>query len=83
MELSNARQKYRLGDEWLESCLAQRDLVVLVDSNLNMSQQCALVGQSVNCILGCIKHSIASQSKVIIPLYSTLVWLRLEYCVRF
>lgn len=78
MELSNARQKYRPGDEWLESNLAQRDLVVLVDSSLNMSQQCALVGQSVNSILGCIKNSIARRSKVIMPLYSTLVWPHLE-----
>lgn len=49
-----------------------------------MSQQCALVGQSVNRILECIKYSIASQSKgVIIPLYSALVWLHLEYYVQF
>lgn len=29
------------GEEWLESCLVDRGLGVLVDSLINMSQQCA------------------------------------------
>ncbi|GAB0175943.1 hypothetical protein GRJ2_000059500 [Grus japonensis] len=81
---SKARQKYELGEEWLESSPAEKDLGVLVDSKFSMSQQRALTAKRTNHILGCIKHSITSWSKeVIILLYSALVWPHLEYCVQF
>ena len=60
---SNARHKYKLGEEWLESSPAERDLGVPVDSRLNRSQQCVLAARRANCILGCIKHSRSSWSK--------------------
>jgi len=79
----NPQYQYRLGDEEIDSSPTKKDLGVLMDEKLDMSEQHVLEAQKVNRILGCIKTSMASRSKeVILPLCSTLVRPHLESCIQ-
>lgn len=71
------RHQYMLGATQLENNSAEQDPGVLVDTKVNMSQQCSLVKKA-NGIFVCIKLSVLNKLiEVILPLCSSLVRLNL------
>ena len=81
---NNRHHTYRLGNSLLISTEAEKDIGVIIDSKMNMGQQCGDAVRKANHTLSCIHRCISSRSKeVILPLYVALVRLQLEYCVQF
>lgn len=69
---NNSRHQYVLeAILQLESSLAGKDLGVLVDTMLNISQQRALPTKRANGTLGFIRQSIDSRSRQVLPLSTT------------
>jgi len=80
MGKGNLWYQYRLGDEGIERSPEEKDLGVLANKKLNMTQQCVLAAQKAIRNLGCITKSMASRLReVILPFYSALGRPHLEY----
>ena len=76
----NSRYGYGLGEKLRESNAVEKDMRVLVDERLTMSQQCA--AQKAASSPGCISRGVAAGREGTVPLCSALVRPHLEYCVQ-
>jgi len=73
---------YKLGVEWMKSCIVEKDLRLSVETHLNMSHQCAQVAKKANITLTCIRNIVTSRTlEVVKPLYSALARQCLKYRV--
>jgi len=59
------KPKYRLSGEQIESSPAKKDLGMLVDEKLNVTRQSLFTARKADCILVCVKRSMASRSTLL------------------
>jgi len=83
---NNPRHQSRAGDQLAGKELSRKGLGVArgQQAQYQSAQAAAHAAANANSILSYIRKSICSRSrKVIVPLYSALVKLRLECCIQF
>lgn len=57
-----------MGEEFLESRPTEKDLVILADEKLNISQHCVLTAWKANGMVGFIRRVASTEKEVIISL---------------
>ena len=79
----NPQAQYSLLDSVLESTDSEKDLGVVITSDLKFSRQCIEAEKKAQRMLGYIKRHLISETKRLYLLCTTLVRPRLEYAVQF
>jgi hypothetical protein len=80
---NNSNSEYTLGGEILEVVKQEKDLGVIVQNDLKVSQQCVKAAKTANRVSGMISRTFKFKSKgVILQLYKSLVRPHLEYCIQ-
>ena len=82
LSFGNKRQyTYELNGQQLTEVNCERDVGVLVPSNLKYTEHCGMVVSKANSVLGLIKRSFHTRdTNIILNAYKTYVLPHLEYC---
>ena len=81
---SNPHENDKMGNTLINSVDAEKDLGVLVSSDLKLSKHCIEVTKTANKLIDFIGRSFTFKSeKIILALYNSLVCPHLEYNVQF
>jgi hypothetical protein len=79
----NGKASYSMGGIVLDTVDCEKDLGVIVQSDMKVTQQCIKVVKIANKILGMISRTFQYKTKpVVLRLYKSLVRPHLEYCVQ-
>ena len=79
----NHNAKYEMGGKELIEVKEEKDLGVIVSSDLKVGKQCAIAGKKGNQILGMIARTFENRSKeIILQLFKSLIRPHLDYCIQ-
>ena len=81
---NNDRAQYKMNGHILEAVSKEKDLGIMISSDLKPGQHCSEVVKTANKLVGFIGRAFENKSeKVLLKLYNSLVRPHLEYCVQF
>ena len=74
---------YVMGGTIISKTVKEKDLVVTMNANMKVSEQCRIATSKGNQVLGMIRRNITYKEKsLIVPLYKAIVRTHLEYCIH-
>ncbi len=75
---------YKMRDIPLETTDTQKDLGILISSDLKTTKHCIEVEKKCNRLLEYIKRQFQYRNKkIVVALYNSLILLHLQYCIQF
>ena len=81
--LNNNKAKYEMNGKYLEEVTEERDLGVVLQTDLKCSKQCLEAVNTANRVLGMIRRSFSVRDEnIILQLYKSLVRPHLEYSIQ-
>ena len=79
----NTGMNYEMGGTILSKTVKEKYLVVTMNANMKVSEQCITAASKGNQVLGMIRRNITYKEKsVIIPLYKAIVRPHLQNCIQ-
>ena len=80
----NTCMNYEMGRTIPSKIVKEKDLVVSMNANMKVSEQCRIAASKGNQVLGMIRRNITyyKEKSLIVPRYKAIVRPHLEYCIQ-
>jgi len=80
---ANSKQDYKIHSVVLNTTTNEKDIGVVMQADMKVSEQCGIAARKGNQLLGMIRRNITYRDKqLMIPLYKAIVRPHLEYCIQ-